>query len=118
MDLQLVTEYRNLRILVQSEIREVLNQESFSFLPKRYDMSRLLLEIETAWVKEAIEDTTFLFFGGKEPQDIVYVILNRMDPQHRLRQLVFRRMIACNYRRIPEGELTLVLRPSGLYLYL
>lgn len=118
MDLQLVVEYRNLRLLIQSEIRDVLSCESFHYLPQRYDMARLLIEVETAWIKEAIEDTTFLFFGGNEPPGIVYVILNRMDPQHRLREIVYRRMIACNYRRIPEGELTLVLRPSGLYLYL
>lgn len=118
MDLQLVTEYRNLRILLQAEIREALIKPKHRSLLEHYDLSYLMYLIETTWVKDVIESTALLVFGESTVPQMVYVIIDDIDRSNRLRSTLYRKVIACNTSRIPEGELSLVLKSSGLYLYL
>lgn len=118
MDLQLVTEYRNLRLLLQAEIREALVNPKYSQLLQHYDLSYLMYLIETAWVKDVIESTALLIFGESTVPQSVFAIFNDIDRSNRLRSALYRGIVACDVSRIPEGELSLVLRPTGLYLYL
>lgn len=118
MELQLVTEYRNLRLLLQAEIREALINPKYRNLLEHYDHSYLMMLIETAWVKDVIESTALLIFGESLVPQKVFAIFNDIDRSNRLRCSLYRRVMACDISRIPEGELSLVLRPTGLYLYL
>lgn len=118
MDLQLVTDYRNLRLLLQAEIREALRNPKFSGLLTHYDFNYLMFLIETAWVKDVIESTALLIFGESTVPLTVYTVFNEIDRTDKLRSTLYRQIIACDISKIPEGELSLVLRPTGLYLYL
>lgn len=118
MELQLVIEYRNLRLLLQAEIREALKIPKHNQLLGHYDYSYLMMLIETAWVKDVIESTALLIFGESTVPHTVFAIFNDIDRSNRLRCELYRSVVACDLSRIPEGELSLVLRPTGLYLYL
>lgn len=118
MDLQLVTDYRNLRLLLQAEIREALRNPKFSGLLAHYEFNYLMFLIETAWVKDVIESTALLIFGESTVPLTVYTVFNEIDRTDKLRSTLYRQIIACDISKIPEGELSLVLRPTGLYLYL
>lgn len=118
MDFQLVTDYRNLQIMLHCEIRDALSTPQFRHLLQLHDPQWLMITIETTWLKDCIESTALLVFREDSAPTDVYKLIHLLDKQNLLRSQLYRKIKACNHHAIPEGELTLMIRPSGLYLYL
>ncbi|MNG05050.1 hypothetical protein D3C84_882220 [compost metagenome] len=77
-----------------------------------------MITIETTWLKDCIEATALLVFREDSAPTDVYKLIHLLDKNNLLRSQLYRKIKACNHHAIPEGELTLMIRPSGLYLYL
>lgn len=118
MDFQLVTDYRNLQVMLHCEIRDALSTPQFQHLLGLYDIQYLMIMIETTWLKDCIESTLLLVFREDQAPVDVYKLIHLLDRNNLLRTQLYRKIKACNHHLIPEGELTLMIRPSGLYLYL
>jgi hypothetical protein len=118
MDFQLVTDYRNMQVMLHCEIRDALSTPQFRHLLHQHDPQWLMITIETTWLKDCIESTLLLMFQEDTAPTDVYKLIHQLDKQNLLRTQLYRKIKACNHHLIPEGELTLMIRPSGLYLYL
>jgi hypothetical protein len=118
MDLQIVTDYRNLQILLQAEIRDALSTPQFQHLLKQHELQWLMITIETIWLKDCIESTLLLVFREDNAPNDIYKLIHLIDKRNTLRTQLYRKIKACNHHLVQEGELTLMIRPTGLYLYL
>jgi hypothetical protein len=72
--------------------------------------------VEHAWVSECIELSTLLSIESCRPSFATLRVMQRIDQNNILRNRLFRLVTACGYSHVPETELRVEIRPTGLYL--
>lgn len=116
MGLQLVADYRNLKKLVDAEVINALLSENVRWHFNGWDLMTACNALELAWVADCIESCTLLSVRVESNPAILRAI-NEMDKSNLLRGRLFRLITSCGYHHVPEGELRIEIRPTGLYLY-
>lgn len=113
MALELVADYRNLRPLVKEEITRALlvNRNLFPDC----DLTTMITLVEHAWIADCIESSTLLSVSGSTSIPVMRT-LHEMDQSNILRGRLFKLITACGYHHVPETELRVEIRPTGLYL--
>ncbi len=113
MALELVADYRNLRPFVQDEVVRALSVNRDLF--PGCDFMTTVNLIEQAWLADCIESSTLLSVSGNTSIPVLRT-LHEMDRSNILRGRLFKLITACGYHHVPESELRLEIRPTGLYL--
>jgi hypothetical protein len=115
MGLQLVADYRNLQILVREEIAGTILLPEIRDQFAGCDFMTTINEVERAWLADCIEACTLLSVDVSVNPAILRVI-HRIDRSNILRSRLFKLITSQGYHHVPEGELRIDIRPTGLYL--
>lgn len=116
MGLQLVADYRNLQTLVKAEVINALLSENVRWHFEGWDLLKACEAVEHAWLVDCIESCTLLSVKGESSPPILRAI-HEMDKSNLLRGRLFRLITSCGYHHVPEAELRVEVRPTGLYLF-
>lgn len=116
MALELVADYRNLHPLVRMEIHREICDPWHSGEFEELSYERAVEAVELAWVAECIELSTLLSIDKPKPTFATLRVMQRIDQNNVLRNRLFRLVTACGYSHVPETELRVEIRPTGLYL--
>lgn len=116
MGLELVADYRSLHPLVRMEIHREICEPWYSGQFEELSYLDAVMLVEHSWVAECIELSTLLSIDKPRPTFATLRVMQRIDQNNVLRNRLFRLVTACGYHHVPETELRVEIRPTGLYL--
>jgi hypothetical protein len=116
MALELVADYRSLHPLVRMEIHREICEPWYNGEFEELSYVNAVEAVELSWVAECIELSTLLSIEKPRPSFAVLRVMQRIDRNNVLRNRLFRLVTACGYSHVPESELRVEIRPTGLYL--
>lgn len=117
MRLQLVLGFRHIQLYLREDIDLALRMLKFQHLIRAFeDYEELVSLIEVLWAKTTIEELTEITVDQTCPVHLAHVlrpVLAFLDRDHALRRRLHRLLTLSRL----HGELILITKSTGLYLY-